>query len=252
MKRTVCIARCCFVVLVNARNYRLSLPLHDLKIALQQSSLALADLVVHHVHVHRCRALPPLQPPLSLSLTQFPSPHTLSFLFSYSSEFRSLRAYKESSIGRCSECDITLDRLNSLYHSSAAELAVIRNHLSPKQLIASEAELLKIKRGTRSKHQPAMTPSSYWLHPNKTRDSLSAMAVPVGLQFRRIKHVSNVPDFYTPLVGAWYWVADKSYENKAAGEIVITKVISKILTMYSGTTVCDSSHLFLDIGANSG
>ena len=56
----------------------------------------------------------------------------------------------------------------------------------------------------------------------------------------------------TTLVGAWNWVAGPNYKNKAPGEILITKVISKILTMYSGTTVCDSSHLFLDIGANSG
>ena len=146
-----------------------------------------------------------------------------------------MRSFKESNgnIGAYSECDVTLDRLNSLYHSSAAELAVIRKHLSPKQLIASEADLLKIKRDSRSKHQPALPPSSYWLHPNKTRSPLSAMPVPHNLQFRRIKHVTNVPEFYTPLVGAWFWVADPTRE-KAAGEIALTKVISKLLTVYSG------------------
>ena len=59
------------------------------------------------------------------------------------------------------------------------------------------------------------------------------MPVPHNLQFRRIKHVTNVPEFYTPLVGAWFWVADPTRE-KAGGEIALTKVISKLLTVYSG------------------
>jgi hypothetical protein len=120
--------------------------------------------------------------------------------------------------------------------------------LSLEKIAAADAELLQL-----NQDKTRVVASSFRVHPNKTRENLSALAFPEGtdVMYRTVSEVPNLKFFYTPLVGAWYWVLPIG-QQITQGELVIGQVISKLLLAYSGTRFCDASHLFLDIGANSG
>jgi hypothetical protein len=101
---------------------------------------------------------PPPPPPTLLPAQHHPIPSSLPTfhsmpsypLFSYSVGFQHLRRSKDmefhwTDAPRCTECDVTLDRLNSQRDRSVAELNVLRKYLSPDKIAAADAELLQLK-----------------------------------------------------------------------------------------------------------
>jgi hypothetical protein len=115
-------------------------------------------------------------------------------------------------------------------------------------MAAADAELAQLNRD-----KGRQVPSCFRVHPNRTHEDLSSLAIPDGttVMVRTVSELPNLKFFLTPLVGAWFWVLPIG-QQITQGELVIGQVISKLLLAYSGTRFCDASHIFLDIGANSG
>jgi hypothetical protein len=141
--------------------------------------------------------------------------------------------------------------LNFLRDNFAAELRLLRKFLPADSAAAADAELLQLTQDTAANTR--LVPTSFRVHPNKTLEGLRSLAFPDGtdVMYRTVSEVPNLKFFYTPLVGAWFWVLPIG-QQVTQGELVIGQVISKLLLAYSGTQFCDPSYLFLDIGANSG